>query len=68
MEQYEILLEEQAYPFEEKSVELLAATAERSWEGLYDKWVKQSFEELAKILPARYGKQELKQEVSDGLL
>lgn len=67
MEQYEILLEEQAYPFEEKSVELLAATAERSWEGLYDKWVKQSFVELAKILPARYGKQELNNEVSDGL-
>lgn len=68
LEQYEILLEEQAYPFEEKSVELLAATAERSWEGLYDKWVKQSFEELAKILPARYGKQEHRREVSDGLL
>lgn len=67
LEQYEILLEEQAYPFEEKSVELLAATAERSWEGLYDKWVKQSFSELAKILPARYGKQEQRGEVSDGL-
>lgn len=67
MEQYEILLEEQAYPFEEKSVELLQATAERSWEGLYDKWVKQSFIELAKILPARYGKQEQSNEVSDGL-
>ena len=67
LEQYEILLEEQAYPFEEKSVELLAATAERSWEGLYDKWVKQSFTELAKILPARYGKQEQRSEVSDGL-
>lgn len=67
LEQYEILLEEQAYPFEEKSVELLAATAERSWEGLYDKWVKQSFQELAKILPARYGKQEQRSEVSDGL-
>lgn len=67
LEQYEILLEEQAYPFEEKSVELLAATAERSWEGLYDKWVKQSFVELAKILPARYGKREQSSEVSDGL-
>lgn len=67
MEQYEILLEEQAEPFQDKSVELLAATAERSWEGLYDKWVKQSFIELAKILPARYGKKEQSSEVSDGL-
>ncbi len=67
LEQYEILLEEQAEPFEEKSVELLAATAERSWEGLYDKWVKQSFVELAKIMPARYGKREQSNEVSNGL-
>lgn len=67
LEQYEILLEEQAEPFEEKSVELLAATAERSWEGLYDKWVKQSFLELAKIMPARYGKREHSGEVSNGL-
>lgn len=68
MEQYEILLEEQAYPFEEKSVELLAANAERAWDGFYDQWVKQSLNELAKLLPARYGKQETTAEVSDGLL
>lgn len=67
MEQYEILLEEQAYPFEEKSVELLQANAERSWDGFYDDWVKQSFKELAKMLPARYGKKEHAKEVSDGL-
>jgi tetratricopeptide (TPR) repeat protein len=67
LEQYEILLEEQAYPFEEKSVDLLAANAERAWTGLYDDWVKKSFDELAKILPARYGKQEEKQELSNGL-
>lgn len=66
-EQYEILLEEQAYPFEERSVELLEANAQRAWSGLYDKWVKQSLSELAKILPARYGKQESKAEVSHGL-
>ena len=68
MEQYEILLEEQAYPFEEKSVELLAANAERAWDGFYDDWVKRSLKELAKLLPARYGKQESAPEVSDGLL
>lgn len=67
MEQYEILLEEQAYPFEEKSVELLQANAERAWDGLYDDWVKRSFKELARILPARYGKQEKTKEVSRGL-
>lgn len=67
MEQYEILLEEQAYPFEEKSIELLEANAQRSWDGFYDKWVKQSINELSKLLPARYGKKEKQVEVSDGL-
>lgn len=67
MEQYEILLEEQAFPFEDKSVELLEANASRAWDGFYDDWVKRSFEELATILPARYGKQEAAEEVSDGL-
>ncbi len=67
MEQYEILLEEQAYPFEEKSIDLLAANAERAWDGFYDDWVKRSLKELAKLLPARYGKQETTAEVSHGL-
>lgn len=67
MEQYEILLEEQAYPLEEKAIELHASNIERAWEELYDKGVKASFEALAKLLPARYGKKEVTVEVSDGL-
>lgn len=58
LEQYDILLEEQAYPFEEKAIDLHAANAERSWSGIYDPWVQQSIDSLAKILPARYGKKE----------
>ncbi len=67
MEQYEILLEEQAYPFEEKAIAIHAANAERSWDGIYDDWVKRSFAVLAELLPARYGKQEARQEVSHGI-
>lgn len=67
LEQYEILLEEQALPFEEKAIDILASNAERSWNGLYDDWVKESFDALAKILPARYGKKELKVEFSDAI-
>ena len=67
MEQYEILLEEQAYPFEEKSIELLEANAQRAWNGFYDDWVKQSIKELSTMLPARYGKKEAAVEVSHGL-
>ncbi|TQV82732.1 tetratricopeptide repeat protein [Exilibacterium tricleocarpae] len=58
LEQYEVLLEEQAFPFEEKAIEIHEANAQRSWTGLYDDWVKQSFESLARLLPGRYQKSE----------
>ncbi len=58
MEQYTVLLEEQAFPFEEKAIEVYEANAQRSWSGVYDDWVKESFSALAKLLPARYQKQE----------
>jgi TolA-binding protein len=65
MEEYQSLLEEQAYPFEEKAIEIHEANIKRSWEGTYDDWVKQSFNVLAKLLPARYNKTETRVEVSD---
>ncbi len=58
VEQYEILLEEQAYPFEEQAIELHEINHQRSWDGVYDEWVEKSFAELGRLLPARYGKQE----------
>ena len=58
LEQYDLLLEEQAYPFEEKAIDLHEVNAQRSWEGVYDDWVKESFSALKALLPARYGKQE----------
>ncbi len=67
LEQYDILLEEQAYPFEEKAIELYEINARRTQRGVYDQWVKESFEALAQILPARYGKEEKVAEVSRGI-
>lgn len=58
LEQYEILLEEQAFPFEEKAIDLHLVNAQRSREKLYDDWVKRSFESLAKLSPGRYNKVE----------
>ena len=58
LEQYELLLEEQAFPFEERAIEIHQSNAERSWDGIYDEWVKESFTALQTLLPARYGKQE----------
>lgn len=67
LEQYEILLEEQAFPFEEKAIEIHTANSRRAWDGIYDDWVKKSFAALADLLPARFGKKETKVEVSDVL-
>jgi hypothetical protein len=56
--QYDILLEEQAYPFEEKAIELHEANLARIAAGVYDPWVGKSLEQLAELVPVRYGKSE----------
>ena len=43
LEQYNVLLEEQAFPFEEKAIELHELNARRTANGIYDKWVKDSY-------------------------
>ena len=59
LEQYEILLEEQAYPFEEQAIELHEVNATRTKEGLYDEWIQASLRKLAELMPVRYAKREL---------
>lgn len=66
-EQYDLLLEEQAYPFEEKAIAAHEGNAQRSHSGIYDTWVKQSFDALATLLPARYDKREEKIDVSTSI-
>ncbi len=58
LSQYDILLEEQAYPFEEQAIDLHEVNAARTAQGVYDEWVKKSLESLAALLPVRYAKQE----------
>ena len=57
-EEYELLLEEQAIPFEEKAIDIHEINTSRIADGVYDEWVKKSFEALKKLLPARYNKEE----------
>jgi len=56
LEQYDILLEEQAYPFEEKAIEIHGSNIHRTKDGIYDKWVKNSLRILAELQPIRYAK------------
>jgi TolA-binding protein len=62
LEQYDVLLEEQAFSFEEKAIELHEANAQRASEGLYDAWVQRSFDALARLAPARYAKSEVSED------
>jgi hypothetical protein len=58
LEQYEILLEEQAYPFEEQAIALHEANVARTREAVYDEWVVASFDRLAELMPGRYARME----------
>jgi len=67
LEQYEILLEEQAFPFEEKAIDLYKANADRAPNGIYDEWVQKSFERLASLMPGRFAKEERSEDVVTAL-
>jgi len=67
LEQYGMLLEEQTFPFEEKAIDLYKANAARAADGVYDEWVRKSFEALAKLMPARYAKMEQGEDVLTAL-
>ena len=58
LEQYDLLLEEQAYPFEERAIELHESNAARTKEGLYDESIRASFAALASLSPGRYAREE----------
>jgi tetratricopeptide (TPR) repeat protein len=59
LEQYEILLEEQAFPFEEQAIALHEINAQRSWTGIYDEWVQKSFSALKTLNPGRFDREEV---------
>ncbi len=67
LEQYELLLEEQIYPFEEKAIDIYKANTDRAADGVYDEWVRRSFNRLATLMPARYAKRERSEDVVTAL-
>ena len=67
LEQYELLLEEQVFPIEEKAIDLYKANTDRTSDGIWDKWVERSFNRLAGLLPARYAKLERSEDVVTAL-
>ena len=67
LEQYDILLEEQAFPFEEEAIELHETNAARTAEGIYDEWVRKSLAALVELLPGRYAKAEIGETVVEAI-
>ena len=59
LQQYEILLEERAYPFEEKAITIHEKNIELMTRGVYNEWIEKSIAQLGNILPARYAKAEV---------
>jgi tetratricopeptide (TPR) repeat protein len=67
LEQYDVLLEEQAFPFEEKAIKLHEVNAARTKDGTYDEWVQKSFTALAALNPGRYGKVEVGEQLVESI-
>jgi cellulose synthase operon protein C len=56
-EEYMFLLEDQAFPFEEKAIEFYGINLLYSGEGINDQWLQKSLQQLQIIFPLRYKRQ-----------
>lgn len=68
LEQYNLLLEEQANPFEEKAIETYEANLGRMKQGLWNDWIHRSATALVELAPAKYGKHDQRETTYDSLL
>jgi len=58
LEEYELAIEEQAYPFEEKAITVHESNLELISRGVYNEWIENSLQKLAVFVPVRYAKTE----------
>jgi len=58
LEQYELAIEEQAYPFEEKAISIHESNLGLLQLGVYNEWIDKSMKKLSVFMPARYDKPE----------
>jgi len=56
---YELVIEEEAYPFEEQAIDVHEENFELLASGIYNDWVQQSLDKLALLMPGRYAKNEI---------
>ncbi|MBI1425480.1 MAG: hypothetical protein GC149_18750 [Gammaproteobacteria bacterium] len=56
LEQYNILLEDQSYPFEDKAIEFYSINLAHTKENIFNTWMQQSYARLKELYPARYNR------------
>jgi hypothetical protein len=56
---YELVIEEEAFPFEEQAIDVHEKNRELITAGVYNEWVEKSLEKLALLMPGRYAKSEM---------
>ena len=56
---YELVIEEEAYPFEERAIQVHEQNFELLAGGIYNPWVQKSLSQLAVLMPGRYAKNEI---------
>ena len=54
LEQYDVLLEDQAIPFEDQAIRYFIQNTKLSNKGLYSNWMSKSFDKLSMIYPSKY--------------
>ena len=55
---YELVIEEEAFPFEEQAISVHEENFELLAAGIYNPWVQKSLDSLADLMPGRYAKDE----------
>ena len=59
LQDYELMLEEEAWPFEEQAIEVHEKNLELLTAGLFNPWIERSLDQLATLMPGRYAKFEI---------
>ena len=67
LEQYNLLLEEQADPFDQKAIEAHEANLKRVGQNLWNPSIAKSVKALGDLAPAKYGKREIREDSYDTL-
>ena len=59
LQEYELVLEEEAFPFEEKAIDVHEENLELLQAGVFNDWTEKSLGRLAELVPGRYAKAEI---------